>query len=467
MRTVIYVRISEDRTGEGVGVDHQERDCRQLAHRLGADVIRVLSDNDISASRFSRKVRPGYAEMLQLIEADQIDLIIAQHPDRLYRRPAELEHLVNLVEQHRVGIETYRSGMVDLTTATGRVQARIVGAISAYESDTKSERIRGRNQHLAADGHPHGMAPFGWTRGRDDHGHATNLVDPAEAAAVRDMATRVIAGDSLSAIARDLNAAGLLNRRGKDWATYKVRRTLLRPSNAGLREHHGRIVADGTWEPLLDRGTWEQCVAILTDPLRTSTTGPTHKHLLTGIAVCGVCRATLVAAPINGVPHYRCAKNHVGRKRGPVDAWVEENLFALLSDPAAAPALRPAPSSSSRKLEDEAQQLRTRLDGAAASYARGAIDEQQLAVITSTLRPQLDAVLGQMKARTTSTLFAGLIDPDIAEVAVRWSALPIARKRAVVRAALTVEMHRTRKGRLPFDPATVVVRRRQNPGAEK
>ena len=58
----IYCRISQDRTGEGLGVERQEADCRQLAERLGWQVAGVYTDNDVSA--FSKKPRKAFLRLL-------------------------------------------------------------------------------------------------------------------------------------------------------------------------------------------------------------------------------------------------------------------------------------------------------------------------------------------------------------------------------------------------------------------
>ncbi len=63
----VYVRISQDRGGAGLGVDRQENECRALAERLGWRVIEVFGDNDLSA--FSGRRRPAYERMLHDIEA--------------------------------------------------------------------------------------------------------------------------------------------------------------------------------------------------------------------------------------------------------------------------------------------------------------------------------------------------------------------------------------------------------------
>jgi hypothetical protein len=44
VRVAIYVRISSDRTGAGLGVARQEEDCRALCERLGWTVARAYVD---------------------------------------------------------------------------------------------------------------------------------------------------------------------------------------------------------------------------------------------------------------------------------------------------------------------------------------------------------------------------------------------------------------------------------------
>ncbi|MFE5588747.1 recombinase family protein [Streptomyces sp. NPDC056549] len=64
-RVGIYVRISKDRKGRELGIQRQENACRELCERLGWGVLRVYTENDVSASTTSRRSRPAYAEMLR------------------------------------------------------------------------------------------------------------------------------------------------------------------------------------------------------------------------------------------------------------------------------------------------------------------------------------------------------------------------------------------------------------------
>src|SRR5689334_15070281 len=84
----VYCRISKDDDGDELGVKRQERDCRQLAERRGWTVAQVFADDDISASGYSKRARPGFDAMMTAVEAGTVDVIIAWDLDRVTRRPA-------------------------------------------------------------------------------------------------------------------------------------------------------------------------------------------------------------------------------------------------------------------------------------------------------------------------------------------------------------------------------------------
>src|ERR1700739_1529414 len=146
----IYVRISQDREGAGLGVQRQEADCRKLAKQLRWKVSGVYVDNDISA--YSGKRRPRYEDLLADIEAGAVTGVLAWHPDRLHRSPLELEHYINISERHGVTTHSVTAGRWDLSTASGRYNARNIGNSARYESEHKGERIRAARVQQAKHG---------------------------------------------------------------------------------------------------------------------------------------------------------------------------------------------------------------------------------------------------------------------------------------------------------------------------
>ncbi len=90
-RAVIYCRISLDGSGLEAGVDRQRKDCEAFCKAKGIEVVEVLEDNDVSASRYTRRRRPEWEKAMTMLAEGTIDTIVGWHEDRLYRRPAELE----------------------------------------------------------------------------------------------------------------------------------------------------------------------------------------------------------------------------------------------------------------------------------------------------------------------------------------------------------------------------------------
>ncbi len=91
-RVAMYLRQSQDRDGTGYGVDRQREDVERLVNSRGWQVVAEFVDNDVSA--LSRKPRPQFTEMMQRVDVGEFDVIVARHMDRLLRRLAELEQVL-------------------------------------------------------------------------------------------------------------------------------------------------------------------------------------------------------------------------------------------------------------------------------------------------------------------------------------------------------------------------------------
>src|SRR3954468_11838107 len=186
VRAAVYCRISDDRQGLGLGVERQAQDCLALAQRNGWAVTRTLIENDTSA--YSGKPRTQYAELMAAVAAGEVDVIVAWDPDRLHRSPAELESFIAAVERAGGGVGTGEAGQWDLSTASGKLVARMLGSIARHESDHKSERVRRALEQNATAGRSHGRVPYGWTREAGPDGAVREVIVPEQAAVVRRIA---------------------------------------------------------------------------------------------------------------------------------------------------------------------------------------------------------------------------------------------------------------------------------------
>lgn len=478
IHAAIYCRLSSDRTGAGLVVERQERDCRDLARSLGWDVARVFTDNDISA--YSGRRRPGYEAMLAAIDAGEVDGVLAWHPDRLHRAPRELEGYIDACERRAVPTRTVRAGLLDLTTAAGRMVARQTGAVARYESEQIRDRTRAGKTDAAARGRwAGGQRPYGYEivpmHERTDPDVALRPV-PAEAEVVREVARRALAGESLRSIARDLNTRGLSRPRGGAWTGGDLRGVLLRPLTAGLREHRGELHR-GNWEPLLGEDMWRGVCALLRNPARrTNPAGNARTYLGSGLYRCGVCGGPLTGnatASGSGRRAYRCrtadheGRVHVVRDAATLDALVERVAVERLAQPDAVVALLPRPVDTA-PLHEEAAGLRARLDELAALWAAGTVTTSQMTTASAALRERLAEVEAEVGRAAQGTALDGLVGAP--EVPAVWAALPLDRRRAVIDLLMVVTVHRGRRGRPPgwvpgepyFDPRSIEITWKQS-----
>lgn len=334
VKTAIYCRISKDSTGEGLGVERQEASCRQIAAAREWDVDEawVLVENDVSASR--SKKRPLFEQLVRAMESGQVQAVIAYRLDRLVRRLDDTVRLIDIANKHGVLITTV-AGDLDLTTAQGRGQTALLGVVASMEADATSERIKIRNEQARQKGRmPNGGSrAYGWQRDLKRH-------KPSEAKIVREMCDRLVRGESLSSIARGLNARGVPTSGGVRWDVTKVRDIAGNPRNAGY-VFKGREVVYGPdglpvmldVKPIISVETFDEVMLALTSRsiISDKWTG-VRRHLLSGtLTRCGVCGEKVFPhTQTTGVVSYRC-RGHMSRNRDQTDRYVLDQVrqFAL------------------------------------------------------------------------------------------------------------------------------------------
>jgi site-specific DNA recombinase len=415
MTAVTYCRISNDKTGAGLGIERQAADCRELALKLALGVPEVLSDNDISA--YSGKRRPGYERLLEGLAEGRWSALLIWHVDRLCRNLRDLENIVDLVNG-RVAVYVVRGGEIDLETPEGRLQARMLGSIARYESEHRADRVRRAMEQNADRGLDHGgRRKYGW--------NPDGTVVDDEAAIVADLTRRIIAGDSCRSLAAELRTRGVPSARGAAWSAYAVRAIVMRGRNAGLREHKGKVTAQATWPAIVDQESWEAAKALLTDPNRRVNPGNAPAKLLSGLMTCAVCGLPVRSGGggSKGAAAYRCTGNGcVKRSAKLVDTVVETYLLALLErEEVGAPATQTVPAD----VRGQADLVRLRLEQLEDKYADGEMSRSGYL----RNRDRLAGKLAELERREALMRVPGPLEgvtPD------NWDTLPLERRRAVV-----------------------------------
>lgn len=447
-RAVIYARISEDRSGRSVGVDAQVKDCQALAEARGWEVVETIVDNDRGASSKSRKPRPGYARVRELVTSGEVDALVAYSSSRLTRRPAELEEVIDWHDRHGIRLATATTGRtdVDLGTAQGRMLARIMAAVDAAEAETISERVKRRAQDIAEAGRPNGGGSRAFGFERDG---VTIRADEADV--IREAARRKLDGETYRSIARDLTERGILTSTGKPWQLSSLKKVLTAPRVAGLREHNGKTYP-AAWQPILDRETWDALVGLPSGP---SMAPRERQHTWTGLVRCGLCTAALHVTQVRGKLRYACYpadRGGCGRivvAKDELDDMLDEVLFQRVEQVTLEAATK---DDRVAELDRQVTELEARLHALAESFADGGdLDEYRLAAnAVRTRRDEARAELDRARRRAEITR----LDP--AAVRRDWAALSPAERRDLAGTFVDrVDVGPGRRGLNRFDPDRV------------
>lgn len=439
----LYARISQDTTGQAVGVAAQLEHARMFACARDYLVVAEQSDNDISAFRGAE--RPGYQKVLRLARERKIDRVIVYQLTRMTRNRGERAEFIDSFHACKVNVSEAQGGDYDLSTAAGRSWVDIQGALATWESEIKSERVTAAAVRRARSGRPSGDLGYGWLK----HGTgsaATWTEHPHEAAVVREVVDRLLAGESLRGITERLNDRGETAPKSARWGKTSVKKLALRDSNIAQRIHHrgqaDEARFDGCWPALIDRAKHEKVVALLSEPGRQSngTTRPgARRHLLSwGIGECGVCGDRLRAVTRRGnrgtpLDLYICDSNKgcVGRSEPAVDDLVKGVVIGRMSMPDALDFLL-GDDAEARRWSERIDEIARRLADAAEAFADGAITAEQLRRITARLQPEL-AEAEQSRAASVVSLDLDALRPLAgAQAGQRWDEMTVSQRRAVL-----------------------------------
>lgn len=442
-RALIYCRISSDPTGRAAGVSRQETECRELAKQLGWEVLEVLVDNDISA--YSGKRRPAYEQLLAALRDGHADAIIAWHTDRLYRRSRDLPELIDIANENKIAIRTVTSGDIDLSTASGRMMARVVAAVNEHEIEHGQERMRLAKETAAAEGRWRGSSrPFGYEKDGV-------TIRAEEAREIKDAVRRMLGGESLRSILRDWLDRDVPTSKGGTWSMGSLRYVLMRARNAALIERRGEIVGPARWEPILTESEWHAICHLLEDPSRKTNSGPRQRRWLgSGLYRCGICGdgttvriATLGGANKNTSAYACKSGKHLRRAAAVVDKYVSAAIVEFLRSEELDP--WGSPSDDVSALRSESNAIKVEIEGLRVALGKREIGLRDFQVASSGMNQTLEEIEEKLRQATAGSPMTGIADADDIEVA--WSEAPIEQRRAIVDMLVRVTLLPGRPGR--------------------
>lgn len=485
-----YLRVSNDGAHTGRSPDQQHAENVRAIEREGWALAAALPYRDIdrSASRYAKHAREDFERLMVDLETDEFraDVLAIWESSRGSRRVGEWVDLVDLCKEKRVRIWVTTHGrLYDPNNARDR-RSLLEDAVDAeYESDKISERRRRSARAAAEEGRPHGKNIYGYRRIYDEHTRALLRVEPIpeQAAVVEEAARRVLSHDSFYAIAADFNARGVPARNAKRqppfeieaWSPSAIKQMLRLPAYAGKRDHRGEIIGDGMWPAIISFEMWQALQSIMRTSQRKGPRDHTAKHLLTGIAQCGVCGARMKCGRQNYAPRrtaddgtplprrtylYYVCSGVIGRPRASADTGWHTGMKALMLDEIVIDLVleRLAAisfTSSHKILNDDTRIQRAELTAEIAAHEKYLDEVRTQAAAAHRFELILDQearLLPVIDAARLKIAELSSIDPvvrslsDAEDMREAWNALDLADQRRVIRATVTPVVHRVERG---------------------
>lgn len=294
-RACAYIRVSREKE-DGVSPEQQKEKAELQAKLMGADLLHIYEDLDISGRSDKR---PAFRQMIEDVKAGKWDCVLVYKIDRFARNVKDFHHYMEILEQHNCSLISISQNF-DTDSPTGRLLRNILVDFAQFESEMISERVRDNKIANAKRGRWNGgHAPYGY-KAVDKQ----LVVDEREAEAVRLAFRRRAEGYGVLAIAKELNMRGYKPRRGSAWGNYwsehSVKYMLANRIYIGELNYAGETIKDAV-PAIIDEVLFNAAQKTKDIPNRTQAS----THLLTGLLYCAHCGHYSFQVQYHGRKHVR------------------------------------------------------------------------------------------------------------------------------------------------------------------
>lgn len=260
MRALIVVRLSRV-TDATTSPERQLQACRELCAQRGYEVVGIAEDLDVSAAS-SPFDRPQLGDWLTN-RLGEFDVLVFYRMDRIVRRLLDLADLIRWCQEHSVSVVSATEQFLDLTAPFGDIIALLVAKVAEMELAAIADRNANAFRHnFNAGRYRGGMPPWGYLPD-DSTGEWRLVQDPEQVKVIREVARRVLAGETLRALAADLTTRRILTQsdrfaesrgrpiKGHGWHSGPLKRALTNQTLLGyavtrepLTDGQGRVRRD-------------------------------------------------------------------------------------------------------------------------------------------------------------------------------------------------------------------------------
>jgi len=145
-RAVLYLRVSTiDQT-----TANQERELRDVAARMGCEIVRAYKDHGISGAK-GRDKRPAFDALCRDAAQRKFDVVMAWSVDRLGRSLQDLVAFLSELHALHIDLFLHQQGL-DTTTPAGKAMFQMMGVFAEFERAMIQGRVRAGLKRARSEG---------------------------------------------------------------------------------------------------------------------------------------------------------------------------------------------------------------------------------------------------------------------------------------------------------------------------
>ena len=328
--TALYLRLSQEdeREGESNSIANQRDILTKYALDNGYDNIREFVDDGYSGVSFNR---PGFQEMLKLVEAGKVGIIITKDLSRLGRNYIEVGNYTEFIFP-RYGVRYIAvNDNVDSLFMDGNELAPFKNLFNEWFARDTSKKIRAVQKAKAEKGQRVGTTiPYGYSRDPNSGKECKLLVNEETAPIVREIFAMCASGMGPKNIAKalkerqilkpseyrfrkegkygvvtddadpygwnDRTVAGILDNEIYLGHTVNFRTEIIsfKDKRERARPKEEQVRIENTHPPLIDSETWEAVRKVREGKRRRNSMGEINKY--SGLLYCSDCGSKLYFA---------------------------------------------------------------------------------------------------------------------------------------------------------------------------
>lgn len=245
-KACVYTRVSTDAQGEDdkVSLGEQERMAKAYIESKGWEYVRTFEDNGYTGRNMNR---PALNEMIEAINAGEVNAVVIYKLDRLSRKQRDTLQLIeDVFLKNSVDLASLNESL-DTTSPWGRTMIGVLSAFNQLESENIALRTAmGRYATARNGGYAGGKPPIGY---RAEGGFL--VIVPEEAEIVRLIFKLRREGKTLVGIADELNERGYRTKKGIKFPHSSVKAILDNEDTYRGNYGYGKERAENVHDPIL------------------------------------------------------------------------------------------------------------------------------------------------------------------------------------------------------------------------